>query len=147
MLLSDVVNVLGDQPLSEFPWGCVVRDTVNLFAEKDLKLTLTSSGSDLQRALSAMSEDNRTLLNRAQLDTGRARVIQPVGGGMVLEHADDELEPSIVFNRTSITTAMIVGSVILISVFMLSSLSINKDTDWNAIKDIVVDIGKILIGS
>ena len=146
MLLSDVVNVLGDQPLSAFPWGCVVRDTVNLFAEQNLKLTLASSGEDLNRALSAMNEDNRNLLHRAQLDASRACVIQQVGGGMVLEHSDAELEPLIVLDRAIITTALVVGSVILMSFIMLGSLSVHKDTDWAGIKEIVVDVGKTVLG-
>lgn len=151
MLLSDVVNVLGDRPLSEFPWGCTVRDTVNLFAEHNLKLTLTSTGDDLNRALDAMTEIHRTLLCEAQLDASRACVIQPIGGGLVIEStAPDEIQPEaeteLTLDRKTITTGLIVGSVILMCVFMLSTLSVNEGTDWAGIKDIAIEIGKTIFG-
>lgn len=147
MLLSDVVKVLGDRPLGDFPWGCVVRDTVNLFAELNLKLTLTSTGDDLTRALDAMSESNRALLNNAQLDTGRTCMITPAGGGMVIEHGDVEgAIPPIVFGQFQIVTAMVVLAVLLGAMSMFASLGVNKGTDWKEVGSFLWDAAKTYIG-
>lgn len=131
MLLSDVVKVLGDRTLGEFPWGCVVRDTVNLFAEEPLKLTMTSTGTDLTRAIEAMSESNQTLLNNAQLDTKRSCVIQDVGGGMVVEHGEADLPA--VFGFFQFFTAMVVGIIVIAAIIMFGSLSVFEKTDWTAL--------------
>lgn len=131
MLLSDVVKVLGDRTLGEFPWGCVVKDTVNLFAEESLKLKLTSTGPDLTRALDAMSETNRTLLHNAQLDTGRSCVITPVGGGMDVVHGDTD--PPTVFGHSQFVTGLFVSVVLTVSLVMFSNLSINESTDWKEV--------------
>jgi hypothetical protein len=134
MLLSDVVKVLGDRALGEFPWGCVVKDTVNLFAAEPLKLKLTSTGPDLTRALDEMSETNRTLLHNAQLDASRSCMITDVGGGMVVAHG--EVEPPAVFGHFQFFTALVVGLVIIGALVMFSNLSINSATDWK-------EVGKI----
>lgn len=146
MLLSDVVKVLGDQPLSEFPWGCVVKDTVNLFTPNDLKLTLTSTGADLSRALDAMSETNRTLLHSAQLDASRSCVITPVGGGLVVEHGNQEVPEAPLLTRVNLITGFIVVNVLLICFQMFSSLTINEDTDWSKVQEIGWSVLKTLGG-
>lgn len=144
MLLSDVVKVLGERALGEFPWGCVVKDTVNLFAEGDLKLKLTSTGEDLTRALDAMSDTNRTLLQNAQLDTGRSCVITPAGGGMDIVHGEADLPGS--FGHFQFFTALIVGVVIIASLLMVSNLAINEKTDWKAVGTMIWSIVKTLTG-
>ena len=143
MLLSDVVKVLGDRPLGDFPWGGVVRDTVNLFAEINLKLTLTSTGDDLTRALDGMSESNRALLNSAQLDTSRTTVITPAGGGMVVEHGDVPVDAtSIVFNKFHIVTATVVVMVLMGAMSMFASLGVNKGQDWKEVGKFIFDAAK-----
>lgn len=146
MLLSDVVKVLGDRTLGEFPWGCVVKDTVNLFAEDTLKLKLTSTGSELTRALDAMSETNRNLLHNAQLDTNRACMITPVGGGMVVEHGDVDADPPAKFGFFQAFTALIVSVVLIGAFLMFANLSINEKTDWKAVGKLGWSIVKSVAG-
>lgn len=144
MLLSDVVKVLGERSLGEFPWGCVVKDTVNLFAEEDLKLKLTSTGADVTSALAAMSDTNRELLSNAQLDVNRSCVITPLGGGMDLVHGDTET--AVKFGHFQAFTALVVGVVMIVSMVMVSNLSINEKTDWKAIGAMAWSIVKAIGG-
>lgn len=144
MLLSDVVKVLGERTLGEFPWGCVVKDTVNLFAEEDLKLKLTSTGDDVNRALEAMSDTNRTLLHNAQLDPSRSCMITPVGGGMDVVHGEPDLP--VTFGHFQFATALVVGVVIVASFLMVSNLAINEKTDWKAVGTMIWGIVKTITG-
>lgn len=144
MLLSDVVKVLGDRTLGEFPWGCVVKDTVNLFAEEDLKLKLTSTGADVTSALEAMSDTNRELLSNAQLDVRRSCVITPLGGGLDVVHGD--AETSIKFGHFQALTALVVGVVMIVSLIMVSSLAGNEKTDWKEIGKMAWGIVKAIGG-
>lgn len=145
MLLPDVIRSLGDQPLKAFPWGSLVRDTVNLFAGVELRVTLDSTGIEICRTMMAMPSDKRDLLNQAQLDLSRAIVTTPVGGGMVVEHADTEPEADVGlrFTRSDYIAAVVVGSVVGTALFMLSQLEINRGTDWGAVKDIIMSIVKL----
>ena len=144
MLLSDVVKVLGDRTLGEFPWGCVVKDTVNLFAEEDLKLKLTSTGTDVTSALAAMSDTNRELLSNAQLDVNRSCVITPLGGGLDVVHGD--AETSVKFGHFQALTALVVGVVMIVSMVMVSDLAVNEKTDWKAIGTMAWSIVKAIGG-
>lgn len=147
MQLSDVVRVLGTQAaLGQFPWGKVVCDTVNLFAEPSLRLSLTSTGADLDRALTAMSETNRTLLHNAHLDVNAAgpTVVQDIGGGLVLEHGPDGIGP--LLTPKNIVTGSIVGLVVLASVTMMSNLASSTKTDWKEVADALISIVKSIWG-
>ena len=146
MLLSDVVKVLGERTLGEFPWGCVVKDTVNLFAEEPLKLKLTSTGADVTVALGAMSDTNRELLANAQLDVNRSCVITPIGGGLDVVHGDGDAETAVKFGHFQALTALVVGVVMIVSIVMFSDLSINEKTDWKAIGTMAWSIVKTIGG-
>ena len=149
MLLSDVEKVLGDRPLSEFPWGCVVRDTVNLFAREDLKLTLASTGADLVKALDAMPESNRILLNSAQLDARRSCVVTPIGGGLVVEHPGESnvsTDGPSLFTGLNLATMFVVVNVLLIAMLLFSTTAAGHDVDWSELGALGKDVLKTIAG-
>ncbi len=138
MQLSDVMKVIGDDSLDEFPWGCVVIQTINLFVADAYRLTPASTGIDVNRALDSLEPSIKGLVLAANLDAQSCRITAPVGGGMVLEFDDEQDEA-----RTSDThvgkpwtnpifliAASLVAVILVASVVMLSTLSTHQDVDW-----------------
>jgi hypothetical protein len=133
--MSDVIKVLGTEPLNEFPWGVWVKDTVNLFVDENARLMDESTGEDVLASLNTLPEEQRELILRAQLDPAHHCVVSPVGGGMVLEIDEQPLEPAA--EVKALVTAMqtpqflvsstMVGLVVLASLWMVSTLSVHDD--------------------
>lgn len=68
MILQDVMKVVGNSPLLDFPWGQNVILLVNSFTSEDFNLTAASTGSDLISAMLHVEESNRTMLLNAKVD-------------------------------------------------------------------------------
>lgn len=68
MILQDVMKVVGNSPLLDFPWGQNVILLVNSFTSEDFNLTAASTGSDLIDAMLHVEESNRTMLLNAKVD-------------------------------------------------------------------------------
>lgn len=139
MQITDVIKVMGGLPLGHFPWGHTVRDTVNLFLDpKIARLTLESTGHDIQSALDSLPDDVRVLILVAKLDPTRRSMTTPMGGGMVVEHSDnpsvseDPVEglKNALLHPLSMATALVMFAVVVVSGFLVSGLSANKDFDW-----------------
>ncbi|MCY1286153.1 hypothetical protein D9M68_17940 [compost metagenome] len=143
MQITDVIKVMGNAPLGKFPWGCTVRDTVNLFLDpKIIQLTDASTGVDIQTAIDSLPDDVRQLILVANLDPSRHCIATPVGGGMVVEHVESSTDQSenpvegltnALTRPLSLATAMVVIMVVLVAVFLASGLSANKDFDWKGL--------------
>lgn len=140
MLMSDVIKVLGDTPLKAFPWGCVVKDTVNLFVDEPNKITEDSTGMDVTTALDSLPADTRDLVLQAKLDPTRRCVATPAGGGMVIEHEGETatLDDTAALRRAMLSpqfmlvTCMVVLP-ITISTYMISNLSAHKTFSWSEV--------------
>lgn len=137
MLLSDVIKVLGNTPLKAFPWGCVVKDTVNLFVDESNKITEDSTGMDVTTALDSLSAETRDLVLRAQLDPARQCVATPAGGGMVIEHEgesatldDTAALRSAVLSPLFMTCLAMVFVPLTMASYMISNLSVHKGFHW-----------------
>jgi len=141
MLMSDVIKVLGDTPLKAFPWGCVVRDTVNLFVMDTNRLTENSTGMDVTAALESLPLETRDLVLQAKLDPGRRCMDTPVGGGLVLRNEEEETLPTAVMDDTAALRRALLSPQFLMIAFMvvipltmctimISNLSIHKDFSW-----------------
>lgn len=147
MIMSDVIKVLGNTPLKAFPWGCVVKDTVNLFVDETNKITEDSTGTDVTTALDSLSIETRDLVLRAKLDPTRLCVSTPAGGGMVIEHEDEAatLDDTAALRRAILNPQfmLVMCMVILPLTFctvMISNLSVHRDFQW---KDVVVAFFKV----
>ena len=139
MQITDVIKVMGNAPLERFPWGCTVKDTLNLFLDPRVtQLTMKSTGKDIQLALSLLPDDVRALVLRANLDPSRHCIETPMGGGMVIEHSEtgDPVESpgeslkKALLKPISIISAVSVLLVIVFAVYMVSGLTANKDVNW-----------------
>lgn len=139
MQITDVIKVMGNAPLERFPWGCTVKDTLNLFLDsRVVVLTMKSTGTDIQQALDSLPDDVRALVLRANLDPSRHCIETPMGGGMVVEHSEtgDPVEsPGESLNNAllkpiSIISAFSVLVVVVFAVYMVSGLTANKDVNW-----------------
>ncbi len=142
MLISDVIKVLGKAPLKQFPWGCWVKDTVNLFVDEAARLTDESTGEDVLKSLETLAEDVRELVLSAHLDPAHHCVISPVGGGMVVKHDEPPLATEA--ELAALTKAMqsppvliaatVVSLVVFSALWMVSTLSVHDDVDvWGAV--------------
>lgn len=67
MLLSDVLKVIGTSELRDFPWGHNVVALVNSFVSEQAQLTIASTGTDLEMAVSKVDAAQRDLLLRARV--------------------------------------------------------------------------------
>lgn len=136
MQMSDVIKVLGNTPLKEFPWGCIVKDTVNLFASEGHLLTDESSGEDVHAALDSMLPDVRDLVLSANVDPTRCMVTSPMGGGMVLEYSEEVIGHDVVELRKAMLTPQFVASATMVTIVLIaslvavSSLSVNQGFEW-----------------
>ncbi len=136
MLLSDVIKVIGEDALEEFPWGCVVVDTVNLFVTEEFRLTMASTGHDVNLALNSLGEDVKDLVLRANLDTGHCRITAPVGGGMVMEFEETTPEEETrklckaMKSPVFVTVALVVVSMTVGAMVMISLLPGHTPIDW-----------------
>lgn len=140
MLMSDVIKVLGDTPLKSFPWGCTVRDTVNLFVESDHRITEESTGAGVKAALNTLSPDTKALVLQAKLDTARNCMATSAGGGLVMEHGDpvNALEDTNALYRMLLTPQFIgltsaVVMPVLLAGFLISRLDIHKNIPWKEV--------------
>ncbi|QTH80229.1 hypothetical protein PA10_00029 [Pseudomonas phage pPa_SNUABM_DT01] len=148
MLISDVIKVLGNTTLKEFPWGCAVRDTVNVFAVDPYRLTDASTGVDVLAALESLPEENRDLVMRASIDPNRRCTTTPIGGGMVVEHVDRKPEPAPDSDEVTADTAALrhalmnpqfMGVFFMVFLglcmagYMISTLSVHNGIDWSAV--------------
>ncbi|MNI45233.1 hypothetical protein D3C76_37180 [compost metagenome] len=145
MLIADVVKVLGNTTLKEFPWGCAVRDTVNLFTVDPFRLSDASTGTDVLAALESLPVENRDLVLKASIDPNRRCTTTPIGGGMVVEHVDsgtltgDELVADNAALRNAMLTPQFMGVSLLVlsgvslAGYMISTLSVHEDIDWGAV--------------
>lgn len=146
MLISDVIRVLGDSSLKEFPWGCVVKDTINLFAKNEFRLTDNSTGKDVLASLESLGDDVKELVLKASVDTARCSITQPVGGGMVVEHnGDPQSDPTVelwnaVVSPKFIVVASIVMAVIMITVNMLFRLPGHSGMSFAVLFDIFLKV-------
>lgn len=144
MLMSDVIKVLGNTPLKAFPWGCVVKDTVNLFVDEPNRITDESTGMDVTTALDSLSAEQRDLVLQAKLDPGRRCVATPAGGGMVIEHEGESatLDDTAALRRAMLnpqfmTVAAMVGVPLTMATFMISNLAAHRGFSW-------LEVGKAL---
>lgn len=142
MKITDVIKVMGSTPLGMFPWGCTVRDSVNLFLDpKVIQLTDKSTGADIQSALDSLPNDVRQLILIANLDPSRHCITTPMGGGMVVEHTEVDVVvenpveglKNALTRPLSVATTGVVVAVVLVAVFLASGLSANKDFDWKGL--------------
>lgn len=146
MLLSDVVNVIGNKPLTAFPWGCVVRDTVNLFVSREYVLTMESTGDDVHAALDSLGGEVRALVLRSNVDMSRCAIQVPVGGGMVVEHEDIQSLPTtsseeehfmdlrkVLASPLFLISASGILAILTAALVLVSTLSGNEGTDWDGI--------------
>ncbi|MND13222.1 hypothetical protein D3C76_418010 [compost metagenome] len=140
MLMSDVIKVLGDTPLKAFPWGCVVKDTVNLFVDEPNRITEDSTGKDVTTALDSLPAEQRDLVLRAKLDPTRRCVATPAGGGMVIEHEDESatLDDTAALRRAMLTpqfmmTMLTVVMPLAMGSYMISNLAAHKDFHWGEV--------------
>lgn len=137
MLMSDVLKVLGNTPLKEFPWGCWVKDSVNLFVDEDARLTDESTGEDVLTSLATLEADVRALVLAAHLDPARHCVISPVGGGMVVQHEEPPLEQeaeiaalvNAMHSPQFLISATVVSLVVFAALWMVSTLSVHDNVD------------------
>jgi hypothetical protein len=67
MTLDDVLKVVGNSSLTDFPWGRNVALLVNGFTPVDVNLKHDSTGQELKDAIDRVPEPNRTLLLNAQV--------------------------------------------------------------------------------
>lgn len=139
MLLSDVIKVIGDDELEEFPWGCVVVDTVNLFVTEEFRLKLSSTGHDVDRALNSLGADVKDLVLRANLDTSHCRITAPVGGGMVVEFEETTPEDETrklckaMKSPVFVAVAVAVATMTIVAMIMISLLPGNGSIDWSEV--------------
>lgn len=153
MLMSDVIKVLGNTPLKAFPWGCVVKDTVNLFVEEPNKITEDSTGMDVTTALDTLSAETRDLVLQAKLDPTRRCVATPAGGGMVIEHEsasatlDDTaaLRSAMLNPQFMAITCMVLVPLTMASV-MISNLSAHRDFHWGELFSALWKVFGITLG-
>lgn len=138
MLMSDVIKVLGNTPLKAFPWGCVVKDTVNLFVEEANKITDDSTGTDVTTALDSLPAEQRDLVLRAKLDPTRRCVTTSAGGGMDIEHGGGAatLDDTAALRRAVLTpqfmmTVMVVFLPLAMAAIMISNLAAHRDFHWS----------------
>lgn len=137
MLISDVIKVLGDSSLGDFPWGVAVADTINLFTPDERRLSTASNGADVEKAIESLDADTRALIMRARIDPRKGVVKQPMGGGMEVEHSIDA-DPSGELIKSMMTppfifTIFLVTGVVATAIFMLKSLVGKSPIDWGAL--------------
>lgn len=140
MLMSDVIKVLGNTPLKAFPWGCVVKDTVNLFVDEASRITEESTGMDVTTALDSLSADTRELVLQARLDPTRKCVATPAGGGMVIEHEGESatLDDTAALRRAVLNPQFMLVSFMVVlplsmSAYMISNLAAHRDFRWGEV--------------
>jgi hypothetical protein len=139
MFLSDVVRVLGESPLRDFPWGVMVANTINLFTEEEHRLTEESTGEDVHSALNSLTDEVRELVLRARLDVHSGKITAPAGGNMVIEYEDGEdktlTEPDfskVMSSPVFIAVMTTVTLIIFAAMYMFSNLAANRDIDWTS---------------
>lgn len=150
MLLSDVIKAIGSTPLKSFPWGCAVRDVVNLFVGPRHALTMESDGHAVDEALNSLEEEVREMVMRADIDTVTCSVNVGAGDGLVVEHGETEVDPEnedkiinmqrALTNPTFLVVASIVVILLLIAVSLAASLPSNQGIDWNGIFDMLFSL-------
>lgn len=142
MLLSDVIKVIGDTPLREYPWGAVVVDTINLFVDVGHQLTDDSTGPDVHRALDSLSDEVKDIVLQANLDTNRRCITAPVGGNMVIEYENTDVDELDFYKASQSPTVIAAGiaviSIVLMAVVMVGSLGMTPSTEvWISIGEVL----------
>lgn len=146
MQMSDVIKVVGDSSLKEFPWGNVVKDTINLFAKNEFRLNENSTGDDVMRSLDSLGQEVKDLVLKVAIDPSRYSVTQSVGGGMVVKHTNENLEdPTVqlwraVLSPKFIVVTTIVCVIVVVALNMVFRLSANDDLSWQALIDAIIEV-------
>lgn len=133
MKISDVIMILGNTPLSEFPWGCIVKTTINLFVDDEHRVTESSTGLDVHAALGTLPKETRDIVLSASIDADRCCAVTSIGGGMAIEHVDEETTSQedlaalrqAVFAPQFIAFAVLVVVPLAMGALLLSNLSIH----------------------
>ncbi|MNB58471.1 hypothetical protein D3C87_332240 [compost metagenome] len=153
MLMSDVIKVLGNTPLKAFPWGCVVKDTVNLFVDETNRITEDSTGMDVTTALDSLPAEQRDLVLRAKLDPTRRCVATPAGGGMVIEHEGESatLDDTAALRRAVLTPQFMTSAFLVVlplsmGAIMISNLAAHRDFHWSEFFSAVWKVFGITLG-
>lgn len=146
MQMSDVIKVVGDSSLKEFPWGNVVKDTINLFAENEFRLNETSTGNDVMRSLDSLGQEVKDLVLKAAIDPSRCSITQSVGGGMVVKHTDENHDdPTVQLWRAMLSPKFIVVTtivcvIVVVALNMVFRLSANDDLSWQVLIDSILEV-------
>lgn len=146
MQMSDVIKVVGDSSLKEFPWGNVVKDTINLFAKNEFRLNENSTGNDVMRSLDSLEQEVRDLVLKAAIDPSRCSITQSVGGGMVVKHTDENHDdPTVQLWRAMLSPKFIVVTtivcvIVVVSLNMVFRLSANDDLSWQVLIDAILEV-------
>lgn len=146
MQMSDVIKVVGDSSLKEFPWGNVVKDTINLFANNEFRLNEDSTGNDVLRSLDSLGQEVKDLVLKAAIDPSRCCITQSVGGGMVVKHTDENHDdPTVQLWRAMLSPKFIVVTtivcvIVVVSLNMVFRLSANDDLSWQVLIDAILKV-------
>ena len=146
MQMSDVIKVVGDSSLKEFPWGNVVKDTINLFAKNEFHLNENSTGDDVMRSLDSLGQEVKELVLKAAIDPSRCSITQSVGGGMVVKHIDENHDdPTVqlwraVLSPKFIVVTTIVCVIVVVALTMVFRLSANDDLSWQVLIDAILKV-------
>lgn len=146
MQMSDVIKVVGDSSLKEFPWGNVVKDTINLFAKNEFHLNENSTGDDVMRSLDSLGQEVKELVLKAAIDPSRCSITQSVGGGMVVKHIDENHDdPTVqlwraVLSPKFIVVTTIVCVIVVVALNMVFRLSANDDLSWQVLIDAILKV-------
>lgn len=138
MKISDVIMILGNTPLSEFPWGCIVKTTINLFVDDEHRVTESSTGLDVHVALGTLPKETRDIVLSASIDADRCCAVTSIGGGMAIEHVDAETtsQEDLVALRQAIFTPQFMATAVLVivplslSAILITNLSSNSSFSW-----------------
>lgn len=146
MQMSDVIKVVGDSSLKEFPWGNMVIDTINLFAKNEFRLNENSTGDDVMRSLDSLGQEVKDLVLKAEIDPSRCSITQSVGGGMVVKHTDENYDdPTVQLWRVMLSPKFIVVTtivcvIVVVALNMVFRLSANDDLSWQALIDAIIGV-------
>lgn len=146
MQMSDVIKVVGESSLKEFPWGNMVKDTINLFAKNEFRLNENSTGNDVLRSLDSLGHEVKDLVLKATIDPSRCSVTQPVGGGMVVKHTDEcHDDPTVQLWRAMLSPKFVVVTtivcvIVVVALNMVFRLSAHDDLSWQALIDAIIEV-------
>ncbi|MNP89215.1 hypothetical protein D3C85_16190 [compost metagenome] len=141
MQMSDIIKAVGDSTLKEFPWGCVVKDTVNLFVSNEFRLDENSTGSDLMHSLDSLGHDVRELILKATLDPTLCKITQPALSEIGIHQNDvTQEDPTVelwqaIVSPKFVVVSTVVGAVVLAAINMAFGLSTDGSFGWKDLID------------